>query len=142
MPNYILRSFQPKKSQEKGKERKRVERFSEPRPKRPPSDSRGELQRCRGIKRHLLERKHLGDEEEAAPDAHDDIRAKSYEVNHDAIDTLEAPSSPPLQWIHHRAFPPQHKGHDSGSRAPSCQLLMSIGNKLTTPRRVQAAPLM
>jgi len=36
----------------------------------------------------------------------------------------------------------QHKGHDSGSRAPSCQLLMSIGNKLTTPRRVQAAPRM
>jgi hypothetical protein len=32
-----------------------------------------------------------------------------------------------------RAFPPPHKSDDPGSRAPSCSLIMSTGNKLTTP---------
>jgi hypothetical protein len=32
-----------------------------------------------------------------------------------------------------RAFPPPHKTDDRGSRAPSCSLILSTGNKLTTP---------
>lgn len=33
-----------------------------------------------------------------------------------------------------RAFPPLHRGDDPGSRAPSCSLILSTGNKLTTSR--------
>jgi hypothetical protein len=40
-----------------------------------------------------------------------------------------------------RAFPPPHKCDAPGSRAPPCPLLMSTGNKLTTPDRVAAGRL-
>jgi hypothetical protein len=44
-----------------------------------------------------------------------------------------------------RAFPPPHKRNDPGPRAPSCSLILSTGNKLTTPacgpeRRVRYVP--
>jgi hypothetical protein len=35
-----------------------------------------------------------------------------------------------------RAFSPLHSGDDPGSRAPSCSLILSTGNKLTTPSAV------
>jgi hypothetical protein len=34
-----------------------------------------------------------------------------------------------------RAFPPPHKTDAPGSRVPPCSLILSIGNKLTTPLR-------
>src|SRR5262250_1893744 len=72
-------SPQPGKREQKTDKCDEVERFSEPRPKSPARDSRGQFCRWRGVKRDFLKRQHLADEIETTPHTHDDIRAESDE---------------------------------------------------------------
>ena len=70
---------QPTESQQGAKEGDDIERLPEPRPIRPPSDSRREGCGWSRIERNLLKGKHLADEEYTAPHAHDDIGGQRHQ---------------------------------------------------------------
>src|SRR5687768_18380404 len=77
--DHARRPVQPEQRQQKTQKRNDVQWFPEPAPIGPVRDSSGELGRWRRSDKHLLKSKHLPNEVQTTPHAHDDVRGESDE---------------------------------------------------------------